>query len=93
MTTHTCVVCAEEYEWTPQPGRRRSNACSEECRRLRHIAMNEKSRQRAAAKGCPPDKHGTVTGYSHYKCSCTRCRKWASEYKKERRHIQREMVE
>lgn len=85
MTTHTCVVCAKEYQWTPQPGSRRSKTCSEECRRRRHIQMNEKSRQRAVARGCPPDKHGTATGYSHYKCVCIRCRKWASEYKKEQR--------
>ena len=85
MTTHTCVVCEKEYQWTPQPGRRRSKNCSTECRRIRHLQMNEESRQRAVARGCPPDKHGTVSGYSQYKCTCTLCRKWASEYKKERR--------
>jgi hypothetical protein len=47
--------------------------------------MNEESRQRAVARGCPPEKHGTVTGYSQYKCTCIRCRKWASEYQKQRR--------
>ena len=89
MSTHVCVVCGRAYEWVPQPNRRRSKACSEECRRRRHIQMNEQSRQRAVARGCPPDKHGTVTGYSHYKCACARCRKWASEYQKQRRQRQK----
>ena len=89
MTTHTCVVCAKEYLWIPQAGRRRSNACSPECRRLRHVQMNEKSRQRAVARGCPPDKHGTVTGYTQYKCTCAHCRGWASEYQRQRRQRQR----
>lgn len=86
MSEHTCVACGREYEWVPQLNRRRSNTCSPECRHRRHTQMNEKSRQRAVARGCPPDKHGTSTGYSHYKCACALCRKWASEYQKERRH-------
>lgn len=85
MSTHVCVVCGREYEWVPQPNRP-PNTCSAECRHRRHVQMNEESRQRAVSRGCPPDKHGTVTGYSHYKCACVLCRKWASEYQKERRH-------
>lgn len=82
---HKCVVCGYLFIWTPQPNRRRSNTCSPRCRDARRRQKNEESRQRAVARGCPPDKHGTATGYSHFKCTCARCRKWASSYQQERR--------
>jgi hypothetical protein len=80
----TCVVCGARLTAQPRMGRP-SNTCSDTCRVVRKRARNEKSRQRAIADGCPPDKHGTSTGYSHFRCSCDACRTWARLYKRERR--------
>lgn len=84
-----CLVCGTEFDWEPQPGRV-PKTCSEDCRRTRKTQQSEQSRQRAAARGCPDHLHGTSTGYSHYKCDCTKCTTWARGYKRKRREIIRE---
>lgn len=81
----TCPVCHEDFEYEPKPGRPPVTCGKEECRRARKTAKSEESRNRAAAKDCPPDKHGTATGYTFYKCDCTDCSRWARLYKQERR--------
>lgn len=78
-----CAECGTTFDWQP-PGRA-PMTCSPECQRVRKTRQSEESRQRAAKKGCPPDKHGTSTGYSHYKCDCEKCLQWARNYKQHRR--------
>jgi hypothetical protein len=83
MRTRECAECGKQFHWQP-PGRA-PMTCSPACQLARKNRQSEQSRQRAAKRGCPPDKHGTSTGYSHYKCSCTKCSKWARQYKAQRR--------
>lgn len=78
-----CAVCNRTFE---QPaGIRARITCSPECALARRRGQNRESRERAIAQGCPPDKHGTVTGYTHFRCSCVACRRWAADYKQQRR--------
>ena len=81
-----CVVCGTKFDWIGGHGRA-PITCSPECQRKRKTRKSEESRQRAAKRGCPPDKHGTSTGYSHFKCDCHLCSKWAREYKAHRRQV------
>lgn len=37
-------------------------------------AIKKRSKQRAARRGCPPDKHGTSSGYDYYRCRCQVCK-------------------
>lgn len=83
-----CVTCGNDYDWEPHPDHRRSNTCSQECRRIRKNVKNEEARQRAVVRGCPADKHGTATGYTHFKCGCPLCKQWAREYKRARRALE-----
>jgi hypothetical protein len=79
-----CAVCKRSFEWQPHPGRP-PMTCSPDCQRRRKNLVSERSRQRAAARGCPGDMHGTMTGYAHYLCGCPACMRWAREYQQERR--------
>jgi len=85
----TCTVCNRSFTQEPHIGRP-TVTCSTTCQRQRKNAQSKRSRQRAAAHGCPPGLHGTMTGYSHYLCGCYACLKWAREYKAERRRIRKE---
>jgi hypothetical protein len=82
----SCAVCGKPFDYEPRPGRP-PVTCSPECQRTRKTRKSEESRSRVAAKECPPDKHGTSTGYTQYKCGCTKCTRWARLYKQERRAI------
>jgi hypothetical protein len=77
----TCVVCGGEFAYEPKPGRP-PVTCSPECQR-------EHKARRGATRKCPPDKHGTATGYSWYKCDCAKCRHWARDYQRTRRSATR----
>lgn len=78
-----CAVCNRSFEQVP--GVRPRVTCSDECAQARKRGQNRAAREKAIAQGCPPDKHGTVTGYTHFRCSCALCRRWAADYKKQRR--------
>jgi len=79
-----CVICGALLDYEPRSGRP-PVTCSPDCHRIRKNQKSEESRQRAVSRGCPDDMHGTSTGYSHYKCHCPQCTKWARLYKQERR--------
>jgi hypothetical protein len=81
----TCSECGRYFPYE-QVGRGRPPlTCSDDCQRLRHNRLSYASRDRLAAKGCPPDKHGTNTGHSVYKCRCNKCTRWARLYRQKRR--------
>lgn len=91
-----CAECGKEFEWNSGILGRTGRApmtCSPDCQRARKTRQSEQSRQRAAKRGCPPDKHGTSTGYSHYKCDCSLCSRWARQYKAQRRRALKEGAE
>ena len=85
----TCPVCGQTFEHLPKPvGGKPPLTCSEDCRRARKNRKSEESRRRAMNRECPDDKHGTATGYTFYKCSCTKCSRWARLDKQKRRAAQ-----
>ena len=73
----TCPVCKKTFEYLPRPGRPPVTCGSEDCRRARKSVRSEESRRRAMNRECPPDKHGTATGYTYYKCGCNLCSRWS----------------
>jgi hypothetical protein len=81
----TCPVCGEQFDYEPRPGRPPVTCGSEHCRRARKNRKSEESRRRAMNKDCPPDKHGTATGYGHYRCGCPKCSEWSRLYTQQRR--------
>ena len=84
-----CLVCGREFQ-PPQPSRGRPpETCSPEHAAIRKRRKRSESRERAIKRGIPPEAHGTSTGYTYYKCPCTRCRKWAREYKQTRRELEK----
>ena len=84
-----CAVCGKGFEHEPARGRV-PMTCSPDCARIRKTRQSEQSRQRAAKRGCPPDKHGTSTGYSYYQCTCTLCSKASRLYRQARRRAVRQ---
>lgn len=85
-----CLVCGRAFDW---PGRGRpSETCSPECHRQRKNGQREETRQRAVARGCPANLHGTSTAYTHYKCTCAKCKLWARTYKQHRRKARKEAM-
>lgn len=54
------------------------------CRKCRRDRVAE---SRARLKGQEPTKHGTLNGYSAYRCRCDECRRAYSEYRKARRSL------
>lgn len=52
-----------------------------ECRVCRKVWLN-KSSKKMAERGIPPGdpRHGTYTGYRHYKCRCDKCKQARREY-------------
>jgi hypothetical protein len=59
---------------------------------VRKNKQREETRQRAVARGCPDDMHGTSSGYSHFKCTCTKCKFWARTYKQGQRKKEKEIA-
>lgn len=76
--TRQCAVCGREFDYAAKPGRP-PVTCSPECARKR------KNRQSGvnwgASRECPPEAHGTATGYNTYHCGCAKCSRWARLYK------------
>lgn len=83
----TCAECGNPLPKATMG--RPSMTCSPACGLRRKNRQSAQSRQRAAARGCPPDKHGTTTGYNHYLCRCTKCTTWARRDKARRRREQK----
>lgn len=79
-----CLVCGNPFSVETGPGRP-PETCSAKCRAERKNLQREQSRQRAATRGCPPEAHGTASGYTHFMCSCAKCRRWARTYQQSRR--------
>jgi hypothetical protein len=86
----TCRVCHREFEYEPKPGRPPATCGSEECRRTYKTRNTMKSNRRTHNKECPPDKHGTGTGYNLYRCGCAKCSEWSRLYQRERRRKARD---
>ena len=82
-----CPICRTPFERPATPGRPPVTCGKEKCRRARKNRKSEESRRRAVERGCPPDMHGTSTGYAFYKCGCAECGTWARLFKQERRRI------
>jgi hypothetical protein len=82
--TRQCAVCGRDFAYEPKPGRP-PMTCSPECARTRKNAQSERSREALAAGGCPPEAHGTATGYTVYKCGCPKCSRWQRLYMQRRR--------
>jgi len=59
--------------------------CSPECQRKRKNQLTKDYRERYARKKVPPEAHGTRNGYNIYGCDCPKCRRWARDYKRDRR--------
>jgi hypothetical protein len=81
----TCVVCRNEFEYTSRPGRPPITCGSPECRRARKTEKTLAARKRLRPEDCPPDYHGTSTGYNEYGCGCPKCARWARTYRQQRR--------
>lgn len=86
-----CLVCGNLFE-EPAGRGRPAQMCSAKCRAARKITQREQSRQRAIARGIPAHLHGTSTGSTHYRCTCSKCRKWSREYQQTRRAGKREQM-
>jgi hypothetical protein len=81
-----CAVCRKEFEYQPRPGRPPVTCGDKACHRANRTGKILAARGRkAATQECPPDKHGTSTGYNEYKCGCSECSRWARLYQQQRR--------
>ena len=85
-----CAVCRKEFEHQPRPGRPPVTCGSEECRRTRKTLKTIQSNRRVHNTECPPDKHGTASGYTQYRCGCPKCSEWARLYQRQRRRDAKE---
>jgi hypothetical protein len=82
----TCPVCQKEFEYAPRPGRPPITCGDPTCWRIHRTRKTLAARGRlAATTECPPDKHGTSTGYNEYKCGCPECSRWARMYRQKLR--------
>lgn len=79
-----CAVCGRGFALSTKPGRP-AKTCSPTCQRKRKNHKSQQSRIRAFNRDCPPDKHGTATGYTFYGCGCPPCTRWAREDRQARR--------
>lgn len=79
-----CQVCNRKFPSPPGKGRP-PETCSPKCRERRRAQQRLASSERAIARGIPAHVHGTITGYTFYKCTCARCRGWSARYQSARR--------
>jgi hypothetical protein len=89
--TRWCLVCNSPFV-TPRQKGRPPETCSPECLNERKRQQRRETKERAIARGCPDDMHGTQTGASHYECRCTKCRMWWRDYQRARRAAQKAAV-
>lgn len=85
-----CAVCGKEFEHEPRPGRPPVTCGAPECRRARKTQKTIQSNRRTHNTECPPDKHGTGTGYNLYRCGCPACSEWSRLYQRQRRRKAKE---
>lgn len=79
-----CLVCGELFDIPSHRGRP-PETCSQVCLNKRKAQQRRETKDRAIARGCPPELHGTQTGATHYMCHCDKCKKWWRDYQRERR--------
>jgi len=83
-----CLVCGGAF---PEPTHRGRppETCSPKCLNKRKAQQRRETKNRAIARGCPPELHGTQTGATHYDCKCPKCRAWWRDYQRARRAAQK----
>ena len=82
-----CLVCGGAFTNTNRG--RPPETCSPECLSKRKSEQRRETKERAIARGCPDDMHGTQTGATHYECHCAKCRGWWRDYQRARRAAQK----
>ena len=80
-TMMTCVECGKEFSRDPFTGRPKIT-CSLACHKKRRYQQLLKWR---AKTDCPEHMHGTITGYTSYRCDCARCKMANTVYARQRR--------
>lgn len=83
-----CLVCGSGFEPASFRGRP-PETCSPACLKKRKAQQRRETKERAVARGCPPELHGTQSGATHYSCHCDKCRKWWRDYQRARRAAQK----
>ena len=86
-----CLMCGGPFK-TPRRLGRPLKTCSPECLNERKRQQRREAKERAIARGCPDDMHGTQTGATHYECRCTKCRTWWRDYQRARRAAHKAVV-
>lgn len=80
----TCVICGRPFTYE----RGRPLTCGPECWRKRKTQVAAERRQ--AVVEIPDHVHGTVEGYTNYKCNCEACREANTAYHREYRRRQKD---
>lgn len=83
-----CLVCGGAFD-APSGRGRPPETCSPGCLKKRKSEQRRETKDRAIARGCPDDMHGTQTGATHYECHCDKCRAWWRDYQRARRAAQK----
>ena len=86
-----CLVCGGAFN-TPSNHGRPPETCSLACLKKRKAEQRKETKERAIARGCPPESHGTQTGATHYCCNCDKCKLWWRNYQRTRRAAQKAAV-
>jgi len=79
-----CLACGQPFDGPTGLGRP-PVTCSPKCYRDRKNVQRRQARAKGIAHGCPDNAHGTSNGYTHFKCTCPECKRWAREYRQSRR--------
>jgi hypothetical protein len=85
--TRACVICGNVFTLPTHGGQ--PITCSPDCQRKRRNKMVAWWRE---AHECPPDKHGTLTGYVNYQCDCDLCREAEKLYMRKRRRNKKNLA-
>lgn len=92
LAMRQCVICSRPFK-TPRRTGRPQKTCSPECLNERKRQQRRETKERAIARGCPDDMHGTQTGATHYECRCAKCRMWWRNYQRARRAKRKAVAE
>ena len=91
LVMRQCLICGGPFI-TPRRAGRPPKTCSPECLNESKRQQRRETKERAIARGCPDDMHGTQTGATHYECRCTKCRTWWRDYQRARRAAHKAVV-